>query len=284
MQLELTSYDYSPIWQHVIAPWAYRLGYLLILSAVISLAWLTYAMMKYRLNPFRLSIGKLEKCPMRFKPFSFLRWVIVDRSRSKSQGLDFDQFGLTAYCGRQGAGKTISMIHYLNRMHKRFPNALIVTNFSYKYATHRMKDWRDFFEVRNGIDGVIFAIDEIHSEYSSAAWKDFPEDLLSEISQQRKQRVKIVCTSQVFSRIAKPIREQCFSVVQCKTFAGRWTFNREYDAYDYEQFATSAAKDTKLKTIWKSSFVQSDLLRLCYDTYEKIEKLGKSEFIPRSER
>ena len=52
--------------------------------------------------------------------------------------------------------------------------------------------------LHNGNKGVMFAIDKIHSEWPSASWKDFPEVLLSEITQQRKQLIKIVASSQVF--------------------------------------------------------------------------------------
>lgn len=147
-----------------------------------------------------------------------------------------------------------------------------------------MKDWRDFMEIRNGEDGVIFAIDEIHSEYSAASWKDFPEALLSEISMQRKQRVKIVATSQVFCRVAKPIREQAFSVMVCRTYFGRLTFFKEYDAAEYSTSDTPYKVKKSVKPIWKSVFVQSNALRRSFDTYEKIERMKKLDFIPRGER
>lgn len=108
--------------------------------------------------------------------------------------------------------------------------------------------------------------------------------MLSEISQHRKQRVKIVATSQVYSRVVKPIREQTFSVVQCQTIAGRWTMNKEYDARDYEAYCESSAQDKKLAPLGKRSFIQSDWLRARYDTYQKIERLQKVDFIPRDQR
>ena len=169
-------------------------------------------------------------------------------------------------------------------MRKKYPGVLVVTNFRYSHADRIMKDWRDFFEIRNGTDGVIFAIDEIHSEYSSASWKDFPESLLSEISMQRKQRIKIVATAQVFARVAKPIREQSFSVVCCDSYLGRFTRNREYDAAEYCTADTPYQVRKKCRPISRRSFVQSDELRACYDTWEKVERLKRTEFLPRAER
>jgi len=284
--LDMGSYDYSVLFRQLIEPLVNRVYSVVFFVLTILLAMLVYAFMKYRLNPFRLRVHALRTTPMRFKLFSFLRWMFIDLTEAEAEekGREFNEYGFTVYCGCQGAGKTMSMVDYLERMRKKFPKALIVTNFYYAHATHRMQGWRDLFEIRNGEDGVIFAIDEIHSEYSNAAWKDFPEELLSEISQQRKQRVKIVATSQVYSRIAKPIREQCFSVIQCVTFGNRWTFTKEYDAVDYELYATSTAKSTKLRNFARRSFVQGDYIRGIYDTFEKIERLEKMDFLSRNEK
>lgn len=252
-------------------------------AAIAVLLFFLYFFIRYRVNPFRMSVYKLVELDIRFKPYDFLRWFMVDRLRG-SDGT-FKEYGFTFYCGRQGSGKTISMVHYLNRMKKKYPECIIATNFQYSGADHAMTDWRDLMEIRNGEDGVIFAIDEIHSEYSSASWKDFPESLLSEISQQRKQRVKIVATAQCFARVAKPIREQSFSVVQCSTFLNRFTKNDEYDANEYAICMNNLFRlRKKCKRISKGSFVQSDALRVCYDTYEKIERMKKVEFLARSER
>jgi len=243
-----------------------------------------YCMMKYQLNPFRLSRKKLLSMRLRMKIPNLVRWVLIDIMDRSGKPDEFEEYGLTLFCGRQGAGKTISMVEYLNRIHHRYPKCLIVTNFDYVHATHQMESWKDFMEIRNGEEGVVFAIDEIHSEYSATSWKDFPESLLSEISQQRKQRVKIVASSQVFTRVVKPIREQCFSVCLCSTFLRRWTSLREYDAWEYERYCESVTGNEKLRSIRKHSFVQSDLLRRCYDTYAKVERLQKVEFLSRSER
>ena len=105
-----------------------------------------------------------------------------------------------------GGGKTISMVEYLNRMKDKFPDCKIVTNFNYIRQDMPFTDWRQFTEVRNGLDGVIFAIDELQNEYNSNSWQDFPEELLSTVTMQRKQRIKIVATSQVFTRVVKQLR------------------------------------------------------------------------------
>lgn len=254
-----------------------------VISAVI--LFLGWFFIKYRINPFKMTADGLRIPFVTFKYHDLLRWLLVDFLERKDHAGEFREYGFTFFVGRQGAGKTVSMVHYLEKMRVIYPNCMIITNFKFADADYIMKDWNDILNVRNGTDGIIFAIDEIQSEYSSAAWKNVPESLLSEISQQRKQRVKIVATAQFYSRVAKPLREQANTVVACSTFKGRFTRNKEYDAVDYAVVLDNPnVVKKKLRPLSKSSFVQSDALRACFDTWEKIERMQKIDFIPRNER
>ena len=125
------------------------------------------------------------------KLLDFMRWKFYDFLMLLINGRKFDLYGLTIFCGRQGGGKTISMVEYLDKMKDKFPDCKIVTNFNYIRQDMPFVDWRQFTEVRNGLDGVIFAIDELQNEYNSNSWQDFPEELLSTVTMQRKQRIKI---------------------------------------------------------------------------------------------
>lgn len=218
------------------------------------------------------------------KFFMFIFYMFKDFYYKIRNGREFEEYGVTMFCGRQGAGKTIAMTEYLERMRKKYPNVMILTNYGYKNETRPFFDWKDFFEVRNGVDGVIFAIDEIQNEFSSSSWRNFPESLLSEITQQRKQRVKIVCTSQIFTRVAKPLREQCMEVVECFTIAGRWTFTKGYDAVDYNRAIDSPNIRANIRKLFFRSFIQDEYLRSLYDTYSKIERISQKEFLSRQER
>lgn len=216
----------------------------------------------------------------------FIRWVIYDILITIVNGKNFSLYGLTIYCGRQGGGKTISMVKYLDDMRQLYPNAIIVTNFGYIYQDMAFTSWNQFLTIRNGEDGVIFAIDEIQNEYNSTNWKDFPESLLSTVTQQRKQRIKIVATSQVFTRVVKQLREQCYEVVECKTFGGRWTKQRCYDADDYNSIIDNPNPEVKFKTPkkWKKSFIQSNYIRDLFDSYSVVERMQNLDFIERKDR
>lgn len=210
----------------------------------------------------KIKIPRIEIPILRF--FSMLidliRWLVYDLLWTIINGKVFKPYGLTCFVGRQGGGKTISMVEYLDRMTELYPDAIVVTNFNYIKQDMPFTSWRQFTEVRNGLDGVIFAIDELQNEYNSNNWKDFPEDLLSVVTMQRKQRIKIVATSQVFTRVVKQLREQCYEVVECKTFLGRWTKQKCYDADDYNYIIDKPTPERKFKTRkkWKYSFVQNN--------------------------
>ena len=236
----------------------------------------------------KINIPRIEIPIIRFISMfiDFLRWLVYDLFWTIINGKIFKPYGLTCFVGRQGGGKTISMVEYLDRMKEIYPDCIVVTNFNYIKQDLPFTSWRQFTEVRNGLKGVIFAIDELQNEYNSNNWKDFPEDLLSVVTMQRKQRIKIVATSQVFTRVVKQLREQCYEVVECKTFLGRWTRQKCYDADDYNYIIDNPTPERRFRTRkkWKYSFIQNNIVRKLFDSYAVVESIKQKEFIERSER
>lgn len=216
------------------------------------------------------------------KLFKFFKWKMHDIKEMKNNPDLFREFGMTMFCGRQGDGKSVAMVETLEQLRQRYPKALILTNFGYKHETQPFDSWNDLFNVRNGDYGVIFAIDEIQNEFSTTSSKNFPETLLSEITQQRKQKIKILSTSQVFKRVAKPLREQTYEVVECKTLMGRWTFAKCFDADEYNDVVDSSRSvelKQKMRRKWRKNFIQDNTFRELFDSYAKIERMKKLEYV-----
>lgn len=236
----------------------------------------------------KMKIPIIEVPIFRFfsKFLDFMRWKLYDLFILFINGKKFNLFGVTIFCGRQGGGKTIGIVEELERVRHEFPKAIICTNIHYIHQDLPLVDWRQLLEIRNGLDGVVFVIDEIQNEYDNSKWKDFPDWVLSVITQQRKQRIKIYLSSQVYTRVVKQIREQCYEVVECKTFMGRWTRLKCYDAEDYNTIIDnpSPEKKFKLRKKWRRSFIQSNYIRNLYDSYKVVETMQKAEFINRNER
>ena len=106
------------------------------------------------------------------------------------------------------------------------------------------------------MEGVLYLIDEIHLEFNSLESKNIPIEIMVEVSQQRKQRKHIVATSQVFGRMAKPLREQFSSVLVCKNLFGFVQFNKlvDRDSIDDNDNGTSLkGKGRLLSGLYSSS-------------------------------
>lgn len=184
-----------------------------------------------------------------------------------SDPYEFKEFGLHMICGEQGAGKTITLVYLLQEWKKKYPKLKIYTNMDYKYQDGSLTHWRELVSRTNGKYGVVEVIDEIQTWFNSMESKDFPVEMLTEISQQRKQRKCVVGTAQVFSRIAKPIREQTHFVYMPITVAGCLTIVRRAKAVDWDN-----EKQQFKRYYGLFFFVHNDELRNSFDTFKKIER------------
>jgi len=221
----------------------------------------------------------------------------------------FDPCGTLVFCGSQGMGKTISGVKYVINLLKQYPRAILVTNVDIKpYPFNAQLTFDDednpvysymetgeiftqedvdngtvnnlVFEysglkclnfISNTDKGVIYFIDEFHLEMNSLESANIGIEVMTEISQQRKQRKHIVCTSQVFMRLAKPLREQIKNVVLTRCFFKIIQFNKLVDGEE------SAEKNGKLEAKVKKRFFwfhHPDDWKL-YDTYAKMKRYQK---------
>lgn len=185
----------------------------------------------------------------------------------------FGPSGLLVFCGPQGSGKTLSAVQYVKKVCEAFPKAVLVTNVTIKGLPETTKiieyDGIDCLkDIENGIYGVIYFIDEIHLEFNSLESKNIDIDIMTEISQQRKQRKHIVGTSQIYGRMAKPLREQIRHAVLCKNYFGVLQKNRLIDGDNTTEENGKIVTD-KVKNFF---FFHTPELYCCYDTYAKMKR------------
>jgi len=189
---------------------------------------------------------------------------------------EFKQYGLHLICGEQGSGKTTACVDLiLNNWKKKYPFLKTYTNMFMKGQDGAITHWKDLLreDRNNGVYGVVNVIDEIMAWFSSLQSKDFPPEMLSEISQQRKQRKVILGTAQVFGRVAKPIREQTLYVYLPRTFCGVLTVVRVTKPIYYDEETFNFKK--YLRTYF---FVHNPFIRDSFDTYLKVQKMAQSGF------
>ena len=147
----------------------------------------------------------------------------------------FRPYGTIVLCGPQGSGKTLSAVNIVCSLLDVYPECLLVSNVTingYEDRTFPFTGVDCFTRYKNGEKGVIFFIDEIHILFNSLESKGANINIFEVVSQQRKQRMLIVGTSQVFNRMQKPFREQFRFVVLCRNFFNAFQFNRLADAQD----------------------------------------------------
>jgi len=122
-------------------------------------------------------------------------------------------------------------------------------------------------DVNNEFYGVIFAIDEIHLYFNALDSKNIPMEVFAEISQQRKQRKLIIGTSQLFMRMAKPLREQCDNLIVCDTIFGILTRQVAYDGMTLEQDYDGSLVGNVRRS---GFFIQTRAVRNAFDTFQKV--------------
>lgn len=186
--------------------------------------------------------------------------------------------GIWVFCGPQGSGKTLSAVQCLKKMCAEYPKAIVCTNIDIKGIENQMIPFTDYDQLKtldNGIEGIIFFLDELHILWNSLESKDISISEMACFCQMRKNRRVIIGTSQVYSRIAKPIREQLQYAIDCKNFFGILQFNTILDpAESIEKNGNLEAKKVGVK-FW---FHHPDLYN-SYDTLFKIEKAQRNKLI-----
>ena len=135
----------------------------------------------------------------------------------------FPVHGLIVFEGRQGSGKTSSMVHFIHDLQKQYPRLKVITNFGYAAEDMTLFDWHQLIDYCNGYEGVCVGMDELQNWFSCKQSANFPPEMLGVVTQNRKNRRVILGTAQNFYMLAKDIRTQCTEVRRCMTFGGVFT-------------------------------------------------------------
>lgn len=223
----------------------------------------------------RVQLGSVRKLPKRS---AFLR-IFYDAPRQYVDDIynrkpDFFQpQGLVIFTGRQGNGKTISMFQYAMQLHDMYPECKILSNTKFEYQNAPLTHWKQLINFKNAHKGVVVCMDELQNWFNSNQSRNFPPEMLSVITQNRKNRRLILGTSQNFYLLAKAIRSQCTEVRECVTLAGVLTI-----VVKREPIVDNDGDVKEMKYRGMYFFVHSPRLRDSYDTWSVVEALKKSGF------
>lgn len=179
--------------------------------------------------------------------------------------------GSRVYKGFQGSGKTLSMVKYAFDISKRFPLCHIFSNIkivglpNYHYIESD-NDVKTALEFPNGGGGVLVLLDEAHLYFNKKS--GIPLDVLTSISQQRKDRRRIVFSSQIWEELDISLRKQVKEIVSCRCLFGKIQFNQIFDGetLTWDKMNSSYVA----KKIRSEIFKHYDSLYSSYSTFQKI--------------
>lgn len=230
---------------------------------------------RYRILKF---IKRLASANIKIIYIDFIRWLIVDMLRGKNRR----SYGIYQFVALPGEGKTMSMVAHMERfridMESKKEKYVIATNFNYKYQDFKINHWLDMVKIakqcyKNHIYCLI-AMDEIHVTFDSSAWKDFPAEMLAMLSFNRKYGLQFICSSQIYERIPKKIRDIANYTVICKNVFHSDRYFRNYYFAKDEYESQFEGKKAKCKFI--KEFIADDNFYKLYDTLEQVDNMMES--------
>lgn len=197
-------------------------------------------------------------------------WKTFKEKYIRPKGVQFP-VGSIVFKGFQGSGKTLSMVHYVIELQKQFPKCIIYSNVKIKglknfHVIKTDSDVTEAISVTNGANGVVLLLDEAHLFFNKKTGISL--DVLTAISQQRKDRRRIVMSSQIWEELDISLRKQVKHIVSCQCRFGHIQVNSYSDgeslSYDKLQGMYVA------KHLYTEVFKHNQKLYESYDTLQKI--------------
>jgi len=208
-------------------------------------------------------------------------WTTLDIARAiKNRGKNTHLYGIWCFVGLPGAGKTMSLVHYLDTQRRKYGDKIkIITNFFYAGQDEHLEDWKMLMVEYDR--PVIFAWDELQNEFNSRDYKKFPPWLVHELTQNRKGHGKqVVYTTQTFTAVDKNFRDLTITVVDCRTYFRRYTTCRYYkrEFYEARQESKQIERKVRIKPKKKIRFIQTDYLRSRYNSFQRLDYLKGMDY------
>lgn len=227
------------------------------------LGWFRGLFAKFRLSVYR-------KQPLLLLPILFLIALNWRRKDKKSHPQFYRDHGLYVFTGLYGSGKTLSMVRYLQELRQRNPDILVVSNFNVPNSI-RLEDVKQVEEMQNP-NGIVFLIDEAQLSFNARNYKEFPWEMVSAITQNRKEGKILLFSAQNFYHVDKQIRDLCFRIIHCNSFLGLYFVNKWYTPDTYDMIFNPII-EKRPRSQRTDRFVGYPELFDSFSTYQKLGKI-----------
>lgn len=175
-------------------------------------------------------------------------------------------FGVYCYCGKQGSGKTYSVVEYLrqNKNKKIYANISSLKGINYTY----FNGFDELLNLRSEHDCIIF-YDEIFTALTKST--KINKEVLDFLSQMRKRKIIFLTTAQEWLEIPMTLRRYCRYQIDCsmRTIFIGILIKHMYDAEQmkWSQLDNEYVAPLISTTISKCNVVVAN----SYDTFEQIK-------------
>jgi len=177
------------------------------------------------------------------------------------------KFGVYCYCGKQGKGKTYSVVEYL--LDKTdipiYANISSIKDVDYEY----FNGFDELLKLRDKQDCII-VYDEIFTALTKTS--RINTDVLDFLSQMRKRRIIFITTAQEWLEINITLRRYCRYQIECNmlNFLGLGILIKRF--YDAEQMKWSNEDNEYIAPIVETTISKCNVcVANSYDTFEQIK-------------
>lgn len=185
--------------------------------------------------------------------------------------VDTGAYGVYCYCGKQGSGKTYSVIEYLfeNSDKKIYANVASIQDLDYTYISN----FDDLLKIENDTgENIIIFYDEIFSALTKQ--DKMSKEVLSFLSQMRKRKIIFLTTAQEWLEINVTLRRYVRFQINCKILSIPF-INKSFLLkvfHDGDQIHWDNLENDYVSPIIESTFSKMSLkIAESYDTYETIK-------------
>lgn len=177
------------------------------------------------------------------------------------------QYGVYCYCGKQGSGKTYSVVEYLQDHKEKEIFSNITSIKGIKFNTFNGFD--ELLSLRNK-ENIVIVFDELFTALAKGT-KLTPE-VMDFLSQMRKRKIIFITTAQEWLEIPVTFRRYCRYQIDCniKTIANYSFLIKKF--YDAEQMKWDNLQNEYIAPILKTTISKLNTKTgSAYDTFEQIK-------------
>ena len=178
------------------------------------------------------------------------------------------RFGVYCYCGKQGSGKTYSVVEFLKNQDKDvkiYSNISSLQGINYTY----FNGFDNLLKLRDEHDCII-VYDEIFTALTKSS--KLSNEVLDFLSQMRKRRIVFLTTAQEWLEINITLRRYCRYQIECKMLNILSLGILIKSMYDAEQLKWSNDDNEYIAPLIETTISKCNLsVAKSYDTFEQIK-------------